>query len=178
MHVQPYIHKYVYIYSYYNIIYIHSSIYPVNYVTQSLVLRPFFDQMQPETQWCSEAQVYHLSWSMFHAVCCWKKCISYIYMIYLMIIVIIMIIYNSHVADFKSNEKSLDNSTNHPHEPRKVFTCLPLDTSLDPATLVFAQTHMPWSVCRIRIREMCLWFLLCLSTLPQTSVFIFSSFTK
>ena len=34
-----------------------------------------FDQMQPETQCCSEAPVYHLSWSMFHAVCCWKKCI-------------------------------------------------------------------------------------------------------
>ena len=70
---------YIYTYSYYFIlqyyIYTHSSIYSVNYVTQSLVLRPFFDQMQPETQWCSEAQVYHLSWSMFHAVCCWKKCI-------------------------------------------------------------------------------------------------------
>ena len=79
-------------------------------------------------------------------------------MIYLMTIVIAMIIciYNSHVAEFQSNEKSLDNSTNHPHESRKVSTCLPLDTSLDPVTLVFAQTHMPWSVCRIRIREMCL----------------------
>lgn len=54
---------------------IHSSIYPVNYVTQSLVLRPFSIKCNLKPRVVQKPGPYHLSWSMFHADCCWKKCI-------------------------------------------------------------------------------------------------------